>query len=113
MTAKNPDNTYNNYAFGGPVRVTAPGAGSTIALKSTERDLYVNNAGTYATLTVKMPPKPQPGEIVDMGFQSTVTALTVRDSAGAAISGSPTAAAANVALLMRYINATIGWVYWK
>ena len=107
-----PDGTFFATGAGGPVRVEAPTSGSTIAMMSTERALFVNNGATLAALTVNLP-NVAPGEKVELAFKGTITALTVHDAAGGTITGAPTSGGAGAARVMRYVNKTVGWVLWK
>ena len=64
-----------------PVVTVVPLTGATITMAQGDRMLYVNPAGTIATLTVKLPPNPLVAQSVTIGFGQIVTALTVQDSA--------------------------------
>lgn len=96
-----------------PVRVVAPATGATVTMKNTDTDLCINPAGTIATLTVKLPTKPEPGRKVDVFSTQTVTALTLQDGFAGAISGSPTTIAAGGAFQMRYVSKALGWKKWR
>lgn len=109
----NPDGSFTNESFGGPVNVQVSAAGATIAMASSDRALYVNNAATYATLTVLLPKVVEAGNKVDLAFANAVTALTVHDGFGNAVTGAPTAGAAGAAITMRYVSKAVGWVHWK
>jgi hypothetical protein len=110
---ENADTSFFSEANGGPVTVKVSAAGATIALNYSDRALYVANATTYATLTILLPKKVQDGEMVQIAFESAVTALTLHTGFGAAITGAPTAGAAGAAIIMRFVNAAVGWVHWK
>jgi len=90
------------------IRSEVPLTGDTITLTAGQRLLFVNPAGTIATLTVKLPPTPVAGQIVEMSFSQIVTALTVQDSAAGAVAS--TAGAVGVAIQYRYIGSA--WTLW-
>lgn len=114
---QNADGSFFRESGGQPVVVAEPASASTYAMTSTTRVLYIANAATLASLTIKLPPGVRNGDRVEIGFESAVTALTVQDSFGAAITGAPTAGAANAAVVMIYVkSAQYGvatWVHWK
>jgi predicted amidohydrolase YtcJ len=97
----------------GPPRVEAPLTGATITLGSDDTVLYVNPAGTIAALTIRLPPtaSQQLGKVVNISFSQIVTALTVQDSAGAAVAS--TSGAVTTGQQYRYVNATLGWARWQ
>lgn len=112
-TFENRDGTFFNETGAHPVRVTAPLTGTTVALKNTESDLYVNAAGTLAALTIKLCSKPEPGFEHDIASAFAVTALTVQTGLGAAITGAPATVAAGGSFVMRYVSKAVGWVKWR
>lgn len=91
------------------VRTVIPLTGDTITMLSTDRLLFVNPAGTIAALTVKLPPSPTAGEIVELSFGQVVTALTVQDAAAGAVAS--TAGAIGVAIQYRFVGGA--WVKWR
>jgi hypothetical protein len=93
----------------GSINVQSPLTGTTIALGTDDRLLYVNPAGTIAALTVKLTPNPQPYQICELSFGQIVTALTVQDWHGSAVA--TTAGAIGVAIQYRFINGA--WVKWR
>jgi hypothetical protein len=109
----NPGGDFLNDSDGLPVTVITPLTGTTYKLLYSCRALLVNPAGTIATLTLWLPKGTQPGATVEIGFQQVVTSLTVHDGFGNAISGAPTAGSISTAIIMVYVNTTIGWVLWK
>jgi hypothetical protein len=96
-----------------PVRYVAPLTGATITMNGNHNFMYVDPAGTIATLTIKLPPSPTPGMTIDIGFSQIVTTLTINDSAGSAVTGAATAAAVGVNQIYRWIPDTNKWVKWK
>lgn len=93
-----------------PAIVTAvPVTTDTITMVAGEKLLFVNPAGTIAALTIKLPPSPVAGQIVEIGFGQIVTTLTLQDSAAGAIA--TTAGAVGVAQQYRFIGAA--WVKWR
>lgn len=109
---ENPDGTFFNESGGTPPVVKVPLTGDTITMKSSERSLYINAAGVLAALTVKLPMRPERGEFVEIGTAFGVTALTVQDGFGNAVSGAPTSLVPGASILMKYINSTIKYVVW-
>lgn len=93
----------------GSVTIAVPVAAATITMIAGERLLYVNPAGTIATLTIKLPPSPAAGQAVELSFGQIVTALTVQDSAAGAVA--TTAGAIGVAIEYRFIGAA--WHKWR
>ncbi len=112
MSFINASGTFENETGGSPVTVMVPVTGATIAMNSSQRDLYVAPAGTIAALTIKLP-QVASGSKVDILCTAIVTALGIQDRLGNVVAGAPTAATAGMALTMRYINRTIGWVKWR
>jgi hypothetical protein len=96
-----------------PLNVQTPSSGATIAL-SKLRPLFINNPSPLATLTIRMPAGPVSNDAVEISFLSEVTSLALQTSAGATIATAPTSAdGPRAAIYMKYINDSIGWVYWK
>jgi len=85
-------------------------SGTTIPLASGVTRVYLTPAGTLATLTIKLPPGPRPGQDVSILSTQVVTALTVQNSAGVAVAGAPTSLAINTEVLMRYTGTVWVWV---
>jgi hypothetical protein len=112
MPFANPDTTFENEAFGGPISTVVPLTGTTIAMRYDQRDLYVTPAGTLAALTIKLPTT-QPGGVVEILISTIVTALAIQDRFGVAVAGAPTAATAGMALTMRFVSRATGWVKWR
>jgi hypothetical protein len=111
MAYENPNASFENDAHGGPVTVFTPLTATTIVLRFPVNDILINPAGTIAALNINLP-QGYRGLSIEMMFTQVVTALSIRDRFGVAITGGPTAAALNQMMAMRYINATIGWVRW-
>ena len=114
MAFNNPDTSFENETAGTTVTVYAPTTGSTLVLKSVTRDIYIQ--GTLAALTIALP-QVSSGHSVNIFCAGAITALTILDRSGVAITGSPTAATAGQSFQMRmipkYLGATIGWVRWR
>jgi hypothetical protein len=91
-----------------PAAVTTitPLTGATVALPAGTALVWVNPAGTIATLTVLLPPNPKANQRVGMSFSQIVTALTVQDSAGNAVTS--TAGAIGAEASWRFIGGA--WV---
>lgn len=96
-----------------PVRVEHPATGAIIVMQGAERALYVAS-GPLAALTVRLPPSVPAGEMVEISFAAPVSDLMVRDSDGASLAGAPTSGyGPGSGLQFRYVDATVGWTYWK
>jgi hypothetical protein len=98
----------------GPVRVVYPVSGETIIMGS-EVALHVAT-GPLAALTIRLPPGPALGVLVEISFALPVTALTIEDAAGHPVAGAPDSGyGPGAALEMRYLEGPpgIGWVSWK
>jgi hypothetical protein len=98
----------------GPVRVVYPVAGETIVMGS-EVALHVAT-GPLAALTVRLPPGPALGVLVEISFAYPITALTIEDAAGLPVADAPGSGyGPGAALEMRYLEGPpgIGWMYWK
>jgi len=99
--------------LGGPIRVEYPASGDTIALLAGEYALHVAT-GPLAALTVRLPPDPGAGTLVEISFARPVESLSVQDAAGFAVSGAPSSGyGPGAALQLRYVDASVGWAYWK
>ena len=114
----NPDGSFLNEVFAGPIDTQVSASGATIAMAAADRTLFINNSGTvYTTLTVKLPGGVETGDIVQIGAADTISTLTVEDFFGNSITGAPTSLAAGAAVMMRYVNTKVGtaikWVKWK
>lgn len=110
---QNPDGSAFMQSGGQPITVVAPASGATVAMKMTQRRLYIANSATLAALTVLLPKKVPGGNNIEIACQSAITALTIHDGFGNAITGAPTAGAAGAAIVMTYVNKAVGWVKWK
>lgn len=95
-----------------PISVNVPTTGQTYTMVSDQEQAYFNHSATIAALTVKLPPNPSPGDIVQLKFRSIVTTLTVQTAAAAAVTGAPVTATAGQMQQYRYVDSTVGWVYW-
>lgn len=89
--------------------VTAPATGSTITMTSGQSMLWINPPATIAALTVKLPPNPTQNQYVTLSFGHIVTALTVQDANGVAVTGGGPAGAIGVEQNYRFI----GLVWWR
>ena len=112
-TFSNPDGSFFSESQAQPVRVVAPLTGATVTMTYKDNDLYINAAGTIATLTVLMTKSPDDGFDCDIYTKNTVTTITIKDGLGNAISTAPTTLTAGTAVVMRYINKSVGWIKWR
>lgn len=94
---------------GVPPTVIAPTTGSTITMSKGQTTTFINT-GALAALTIKMPPSPSPGQVVNIIPAAVVTTLTLQTAAGTAIAGAPTTTVANTEISMRYLNGVWVWV---
>jgi hypothetical protein len=92
-----------------PPKVVAPTSGDTITLRFKDRFLFVNKDATLAALTVKLPWAPQLGDLAIITSKSAITALTLNDGAGDAISGAPGAVDAGGTVVMQWVSKALGW----
>lgn len=89
--------------------IITPISGSTVTLTDL-RPVYVNT-NELAALTIRLPVVVL-GQVIEIGFKSPVTVLTILTNAGIAIPGAPVNAfGPGSAIQMRF--ETLGWVYWK
>ena len=109
----NQDGTFFAESAVYPIRVVAPTSGQTVQMRWQDNDLYVNAAGTLATLTIAMERKPDDGFQCDIITKNTITSLTITDGFGNTVGGSPTSLSAGTAVLMRFVNKSVGWVKWR
>jgi hypothetical protein len=78
-------------------------------LSSTRADNLVNQGGTQATFTFKLPATPVDGQISKATFANTVTALTI-DGNGTTVTGTlPTTAAVGQQIIFKNYSG-LGWV---
>lgn len=106
----NQDGSFLNEQDAQPVLVAVPLTATTITLNKGQNQAYINPAATIATLTVKLPPQPAAGQTVTLSFGHIVTALTIQDAGGNAVTGAASAGAVGVATTMKYIGGA--WVKW-
>jgi hypothetical protein len=93
------------------MNVQAPVTGATVTLTDF-RPVYINNPGSLASLTIKLPPSPSPASYVEISFANPVSSLAMQNSAGVAVAGAPYSAyGPGAALEFRYSGSV--WVYWK
>lgn len=109
----NQDGTFFSESAVYPVRVVAPLTGTTVSMRWQDNDLFVNAAGTLATLTIAMERKPDDGFQCDISTKNTITALTITDGFGNTVGGAPTSLAAGSSVLMRFVNKAVGWQKWR
>ena len=98
----------------GPVRVVYPETGATIVMGA-EVALHVAT-GPLAALTVRLPPGPALGVLIEISFALPVTALAIEDAVGHPVAGAPDSGyGPGAALELRYLEGPpgIGWVSWK
>ncbi len=112
---ENADTSFLSESAGVPVKIIAPTTGSTYAMKAGERAVYVNNSGTLAALTIELPKMVAGlhGQTVWIAFKSAITALTLQDGYGNALTGAPASANAGAVVRFRWLKTTqynVGWV---
>jgi hypothetical protein len=109
----NPDGSFFNESSGGPIMVSSnPASGSTIKMGADDRHLFVN-ASLLSSLTIWLPRGVEPGDVVDLCFETGVTSLFVRDGAGVIVPSAPNIAdGPGAAISMKYISDAYGWFYW-
>jgi hypothetical protein len=91
------------------VNVLAPASAAVVTL-SDYRPVYIDTL-ELVLLTIKLPPSPVSGSVVDITFANPVDTLVLQDSTGAVIPTAPTSAyGPGAALEFRYATS---WVYWK
>lgn len=95
-----------------PVNVINPAPGAIVVLTDL-LPVYVNNAAVLASLFIRLPLLAEPDNRVEVSFRNPVTALQVQDGGGAPIGGIANAYGPGAALVLEYVDDTIGWVYWK
>ena len=93
-----------------PPTVYSPLTGTTVSVPGGTDRIYLTPAGTLATLTVKLPPNPRPGQEVSIVSTQTVTALTVQTASGGAVAGAPTALVINTEVVMMWTGTVWVWV---
>ena len=96
----------------GPVPVAAPATGSTYTMRGGQKTVYFNHSATVAALTVVLPPAPANGDAVTLKFNQIVTALTIRNAAGAIVGTALTAAAQGQAVTLVHLDTVRGWIWW-
>jgi hypothetical protein len=95
------------------IRVERPASGATIVLLGGQYTLHVAS-GPLDALTVRLPPDPPIGGLVEISFATPVADLTVQNAAGETVPTAPTSGyGPGAALQFRYVDATLGWLYWK
>ena len=70
------------------LRTEAPTSGAIIVMTAADQALAITS-GALAALTIYLPPGPAAGQEVELWFAAPVTALSLRDAAGTAITGAP------------------------
>src|SRR6185369_11773245 len=105
--ASTPTPTPSSPAF----RVVTPASGTTVVMLLGEPGLYIE-AGSLAVLTIRLPPAPVEGVLVEISFAGTVDSLAVQDSGGVMVTDGPTDAfGPGAGLEFRFIEGA--WRYWK
>jgi hypothetical protein len=97
------------------LRVVSPISGEVVAMTGTDRELFVSSAA-LAVLTIRLPPAASMGvgDSVEISFAAPVAALFVQDSTGMPVADAPDSAyGPGAAIVMRWLGAAEGWVYWK
>ena len=93
------------------LRTEAPTSGAVIVMTAADQALAITS-GALSALTIHLPPGPAASQEVELWFAAPVTALALKDAAGAAITGAPDSAyGPGAALVMRWTGSA--WVYWK
>lgn len=92
-----------------PPTVLAPTTGSTVTTSKGQNLLYLTS-GALAALTIRLPPSPTPGQLINIIPSAVVTTLTVQTATGGAVAGAPTTTVANTEISMRYLNNAWVWV---
>jgi hypothetical protein len=114
MAFNNPDGTFNNETGDPPIDVQVPTTGTTVVLPYSDRYVAFMHSATIAALTVNLPTAPSganaSGQFIELYFRSAVTALTLQDHFGNAVTGL-TAAAAATSYVFRRIQGA--WVRWR
>lgn len=112
-TYQNPDGSFFCETFGGPITLVAdPADASVVKMDVTSRSLFVN-ASLMPSLTVWLPPV-EPGEKVELCFETGVTALLICDSVGAIVTSAPTSSSGpGASIIMRFISRDYGWFFWS
>ena len=107
----NPNTSFFNETYGGPVMlVEDPPVGSVIRMGFGDRLVFVN-AAMLASLTIRLPPGVEMGEMVEIGFETGVADLTLLDAEGDTIASAPNAAVGpGAAIHMRFVSREYGWV---
>jgi hypothetical protein len=92
-------------------RETNPADGAVVAMFAQEPGLYIAG-GPRAVLTIRLPPGPVHGMVVDISFANPVTALQVQYAAGSPTLTEPTNAyGPGAGLQFRFVDSA--WIYWK
>jgi len=96
------------------IRVEHPASGATIVLLAGELTLHVAE-GPLAALTVRLPPDPPIGGLMEISFAGPVADLVVQDAAGETVPTAPTSGyGPGAALQFRYVDdGAPAWLYWK
>lgn len=92
--------------------VNVPTTGQTYTMSAGQDEVYFNHSATIAALTVKLPGGAKPGDAAVLKFRSIVTTLTVQSAAAVTVATAPVTATAGQRMEFRYVDNTIGWVYW-
>jgi len=101
----------NTIALWPPLRTETPLTGATIVMDQYDQYLLIDPAGTIAALTIRLPANPQTSQMVSISFTQIVTALTIQNSTGGAVSGGASAGAVSVAQEYRRAS-TANWRRW-
>lgn len=87
-------------------------SGATIVLLDF-RPVFVNNAVVLESLTFQLPETTNE-VFIEISFLSPVTSLVVQDAAGTRVPTAPNNAyGPGSALVFRYVDTSVKWVYWK
>lgn len=85
-------------------------SGTTFSMTASQPNVYFSNATAIATLTVKLPPSPYSGQVATITSKAAITALTVQDSKGVAVTPGPASNGAGVELRFRYLSGAWAWL---
>jgi hypothetical protein len=92
-------------------REVSPVSGDTVAMFAREPGLYI--AGPlHAALTIRLPPDPVHGMVVDISFENPVTSLQIQYASGSPTLAEPTNGyGPGAGMQFRFVDDV--WIYWK
>jgi hypothetical protein len=95
-----------------PVNVINPAPGEIVVLTDL-LPVYINNPTALSSLFIRLPLPATAGDRVEVSFRNPVTALQMQAGGGAPIGGIASGYGPGAALILEYVDDTIGWVHWK